>query len=114
VSVVEDNIQSRSDRYSMSEGQDTVELPANSDVKQLAHDVVREENEYAVPIILDTYDLLSKLDEEEPLRVNDASVDDPRSELEVSQWSEFLELLNQKGIIETTDRSLSEYVLSEE
>lgn len=97
----------------MSDTHDTVELPAHPEIKQLSHDIVREENEYTIPILLDLYSLLSDLDENEPIPAGEISVDNPQSELGVSEWSEFLKLLQRVEIIERGNDSRASYVLSE-
>lgn len=95
----------------MSQDEDTVELPANSEIKQLSHDIAREENEYAVPIILDLYSFLSKLKEDEPVRPIDIRVENPRSKLGSDEWSTFLKLLHRVEIVEQGSDAQRSYVL---
>lgn len=98
----------------MDDDIDTVELPAHPEIKQLSHDVVRENNRHAVPIILDLYDLLSDLEKGEEVRANEVSVDEPRSDLDTHQWGQFIDLLLQAEILERGSASTSYLKLSSE
>jgi hypothetical protein len=97
----------------MSDTTDTVELPADPRIKQLAHDVVREENEEMVPLLLDFYTFLSKLDEEEHQSLSDLTVDEPESELAGTVWRNYLDVLVSEGIVEKHHGSTNAYTLSE-
>jgi hypothetical protein len=79
---------------------DTVDLPADARIKQLAHDVVREDSDYAVPLLLDFYDVLRELDEEESATIDDLTVKDPDSDVHKSAWMDVIELLQANGIVE--------------
>lgn len=98
----------------MSNRQDTVELPADPQIKQLANDVVREENEYSIPILLDLYEFLSELDEGEPVKPFDMRIENPRSDLEFDQWEQFLDLLLQAEIVEPDGKSKSRVVIRDQ
>lgn len=78
----------------------SVELPANEEIKQLAHDVVREENEYAVPLLRDFYTFLAALDEEEYAELADLDVKDGESEMPPKAWRDCLTILQKQGIVE--------------
>ncbi|WP_042666230.1 hypothetical protein, partial [Haloferax sp. ATB1] len=79
---------------------ETVDLPANGEIKQLAHDVVREDNEYAVPLLLDFYEFLSKLDEDDHSSLNDLTPENSRSEVAPTAWRNFLETLEDQDVVE--------------
>jgi len=78
----------------------TVDLPADEDIKQLAHDVVREENEYAVPLLRDFYKFLRQFDEEDHKEDTDLFIDDPESELPPGAWQPLIESLSDRGVVE--------------
>lgn len=92
----------------------SVELPANEDIKQLAHDVVREDNEYAVPLLRDFYTFLAALDDEEYAELADLDVDDAQSEMPPQAWRDCLTILEKQGIVEKRRGSTTTYRLDSE
>lgn len=90
----------------------TVELPADPAIKQLAHDVERESNQYAVPLLQDFYAFLAALDDDTPASRSDIRVDDPQSDVGSGAWLNFLDTLEDQDI---TDQDLgsSTYTLTD-
>lgn len=84
----------------MSDHIDTVELPADPDLKQLSHDVIRGGNEDAVPMILDFAEFITSLDENDHSSMHDLDVDDPQSEIAGSAWRNLLDTLEDQDVIE--------------
>lgn len=81
-------------------GDTTVELPADEDIKQLAHDVAREENEYAVPLLRDFYNYLAQFEEEDHLTYEDLGLENTKSQLPGTVWRSFLEELIERDVVE--------------
>lgn len=92
---------------------DTVEVPANSEIKQLANDVKRDGNEYAVPLILDFYEVLSQLEEDEQVSANDITLDDQKSDLPIQSWRRLVERLDDADILERHAGNPDRYSLNE-
>ncbi len=84
----------------MSQSDTTVELPADPRIKQLAHDVHREEKEDVVPFLLDFYKFISELDPEDHSTYSDLDVSNPESELDGSAWRSLIDNLEAADIIE--------------
>lgn len=67
----------------------TVDLPADPDIKQLAHDVVRDGNEKAGPLIRDFCRVLSHLDRQNHLSRDALSEEDLESDIPPNVWNGF-------------------------
>lgn len=78
---------------------ETVDLPANSELKELAHHVVADGNEYAVPMLIDFYKALAELDAEYPKGPSDFLVDDPQSDVPPEKWGDIIYELANDGPI---------------
>ena len=78
----------------------TVELPADEDIKQLAHDVVRKSDEGVVPIVLDFYEFISQFDEERYITKSALDFDQNRSEVTPAQWWDMTRFLENKDVLE--------------
>ncbi|OTF01856.1 hypothetical protein [Halorubrum sp. SD683] len=77
-----------------------VDLPADEDIKQLAHDVVRDENEYTVPLLRDFYTFLSALDEDKASTLDELRVTDEQSGVGGGAWVNFLDTLKEQSVVE--------------
>lgn len=91
----------------------TVELPADPDIKQLANDVVREDNEYAVPLLRDFYRFLALLGEDDSLTRGDISLEDTDSEMGATAWSDFMDTLENNGVLDGEAASSRKFTLSD-
>ncbi|QKY18311.1 hypothetical protein [Halorubrum sp. CBA1229] len=96
----------------MSDTTDTVELPASPKIKQLAHDIVRDDREDIAPLLLDFYEFLSILDEGGAERP-DLKLDEPKSQMPAAAWIELLDTMESAGIIEEDLGSRNTYALNE-
>ncbi|GAB7094580.1 hypothetical protein JCM30237_17330 [Halolamina litorea] len=92
----------------------SVELPANEEIKQLSHDIVREGNQYAVPLIRDFYTFLAALDEEAYTGLADLDVKDAQSEMPPRAWRDCLSILQKQGIVEKSRGTTTKYRLDSE
>lgn len=94
----------------------TVELPANQKIKQLAHDVEREGNEYAVPLLHDFYQFLSILDEEQSVTWDRIHIDksNQMSELSPKEWGNLLNSMHNAGILDKEVNTPNRYTLAVE
>jgi hypothetical protein len=72
--------------------QPTVDLPADPEIKQLAHDIAREDNEWTIAFLLDLYEFLEKFDSENHTNLNDLNKRGSRTEYDFSNLLEFLEM----------------------
>lgn len=79
---------------------DTVELPADPAIKQLANDVIQEETEWLVPFILDFHEYFSQIEEDTPKEISELRLDNPKSPLNEQNWSVLLMEFKDQGIIE--------------
>lgn len=91
---------------------DTVEVPANAKIKQLANDVKRDGNEYAVPLLLDFYEILSALEEDEQISLNDITLDEQKSDVPIQSWRRLLERFVDADILERHPGSPDRYSLN--
>lgn len=78
----------------------TVELPADPDIKQLANDIAREENEEFTPYVLDFYKFISNFEKDEEKTRSDLRVEDPESNMPPGNWGALLNDLVAGGVIE--------------
>jgi len=92
----------------------TVELPADEEVKQLAHDVVREENEHAVPMLRDFYEYLGQFDEKDHVTYEDLKLEEPESQLPGTVWRSFLQALVDQGVVNKHQDGTTTYTLNTE
>jgi hypothetical protein len=89
----------------------TVDLSADEDIKQLAHDVVRDENEYAVPLLRDFYTFLAVLDEEDHVKKSDLVVEDTESDIHATGFRNLLDTLENNDIVEEHPDNTTTYTL---
>lgn len=78
---------------------DTVELPADPELKQLANDVVTEDNEDLVPILLDFYEFLSTLNDDDWASMGEITVDEPESDVSGETWKDLLDSLESQEMV---------------
>lgn len=91
---------------------ETVDLPADPDIKQLAHDVIRDDNEYAIPLLVDFYAFLSRLDEDDHATYNDLRLDESESDVPPAAWRNVLTTLEEQGVVEKHQDGTTTYTLS--
>lgn len=93
----------------------TVDLPADPRVKQLSHDVVREDAEWAVPLLTDFYQYLSAFDVDDHKTLSDIRSEvDADSEFDSSVWQHHIDLLEDLGYVEKHRGGQTTYTLAED
>jgi len=92
----------------------TVELPADPEIKQLAHIVVRDDNEYAVPLLRDFYRFLALLDENQVKAPRELELEETDSGMRAGSWQEFLDTLEENDVVEIPRGQKEVYTLDEE
>ena len=90
-------------------GTETVDLPADPRLKKLAHDVVADGNEYAVPMLIDFYKALAELDAEDHASRSDFRVNDPESDVPAEKWGDIIRGLARDGPITKHSGSTDTY-----
>lgn len=79
---------------------DTVQLPADPRVKQLAHDVVRENQEELVPIVRDFYEILAVMNTSEYANHRQISNAYDGGGLDHETWHEIVDVLQNDTSVE--------------
>ena len=78
---------------------DTVRVPGDARIKQLANDVVFEDNEELVPILRDFYEILSVLNDDEVVKHNEILAQTGESEVNEYLWEEIIAALDDVGLL---------------
>lgn len=94
----------------MADEADTVELPANGEIKQLAHDVAREDREDVVPMLRDFYQFLSMLDDGY-VEEHRMKIDAPESDLSAEAWERLIEPMRNADLVEKNTNGGFSYTL---
>lgn len=70
----------------------TVELPAEPEIKQLAHDIKREGDEWTVDFLLDFHEFLAGFDSDNHKKVSDLNTQGSRTSYDFAEVMDFLEM----------------------
>lgn len=93
----------------------TVELPANHRVARLAHEIHKEEAEWAAPLLADFMQYLAELDGDQPRskqQLREAL--DSESEIPPDGWNSLMQSLVDAGYVDEEVGSTNLYTLEED